>query len=132
MHTFKRIRYGQNNIGGLSENKVDPSIKKENVQPNKPNPEITSVLKPEEKPKVQKQDGPGGPTEAPMRGSIKKTVKISDDGFLKSTRDHFTMRKIAFGEELKFLIDNPDQREDRIRLGDLKIALSSEGIFKLP
>jgi hypothetical protein len=65
-----------------------------------------------------------------MTNSIKKSVKISDDGFLKSTKDLFTLKRIDYAGELKFLI--PEDDSSRMRLADLKKNLSNQSIFQLP
>ena len=57
---------------------------------------------------------------ASSTSATKKSVKISDDGFLKSMRDYFTLKNVNFAEELNFLISNDDRRKDRMRLSDLK------------
>ena len=56
---------------------------------------------------------------------MKKSVTISDDGFLKSARDHFALKKIQFDRELRFFLEN----DQRMRLVDLRTHLGSKGIF---
>ena len=60
---------------------------------------------------------------------MKKSVKISDEGFLKSARDHFTLKKIAFGDEIRFALD---EGQTRLRLGELRSVLGSKGVYQLP
>jgi len=64
-----------------------------------------------------------------MTGTIKKSVKISDDGFLKSTKDFFSLKKIDYAEELKFLIPEEQPEQDRMRLADLRSHLGNQSIF---
>ena len=56
-------------------------------------------------------------------------MTISDDGFLKSARDHFTLKKIAFGNELRFFLEDGETRR---RLGELRANLGAKGVFLLP
>ena len=46
-------------------------------------------------------------------------------------RDHFELKGIEFDLELKFLIDNPDGDESKMRLIDLRKALMSKTVFML-
>ena len=92
----------------IIEPKEAPPMKKENVTPNQPLQQ--------EKPKP-----------AMTTSILKKSVKISDDGFLKSMRDHFTLKNIHFGEELKFFITDDD--DTRMKLSELHTNLMSKGIF---
>ena len=63
------------------------------------------------------------------KNTLKKSVTISDDGFLKSAKDHFTLKKIAFGSELRFFLE---EGQTRMRLGELRTNLGSKGVFLLP
>jgi len=63
------------------------------------------------------------------KNTLKKSLKISDDGFLKSARDHFKLKKIAFADELRFFIEDGGTR---MRLGDVRENLGAKGVFLLP
>ena len=110
MHTYKCIRYGKAPI--ISEND-------QNVAPNKPIVDSS---------KTGAEDGkPSGILK--INGGSKKSVKISDEGFLKNMKDIFTLKKIDFGGELKFLIENPDESDDKVRLSDLQVLIANFNIF---
>jgi len=57
---------------------------------------------------------------------LKKTVKISDEAYMKSIKSFFTNKKIDFADELSFMIEND---MNMMRLSDLKSALASFGVF---
>jgi hypothetical protein len=105
MHTYKCIRYGKAPV--IPEND-------QNVAPNKPIIDSS---------KTGAEDG------KPSGILKKKSVKISDEGFLKNMKDVFTLKKIDFGGELKFIIDNPDGSDDKVRLSDLQVLIANFNIF---
>ena len=44
-----------------------------------------------------------------MSTSIRKSVKISDDGFLKSMKDFFATKNIKLFEEMTFLVPGNEE-----------------------
>ena len=68
-----------------------------------------------------------------MSSSIRKSVKISDDGFLKSTKDFLTSKKINLFDVMVSLTEGEqDDKLNKIRLGDLQKHISDKSKFDLP
>lgn len=57
---------------------------------------------------------------------MKKTVKISDEAYLKSIKDFFKKKQIDIAGEMEFLVENESMI---MRLSDLKTTLGNFGVF---
>jgi hypothetical protein len=64
-----------------------------------------------------------------MSTSIRKSVKISDDGFLKSMKDFFATKNIKLFEEMTFLVPGNEETLHKMRLGELQQHISNQSIF---